>query len=269
MDRQGSNPLGEEYCHLDGNHKRCAGFKTITLWMYHPFLRQMCKIATMEVESENTLAMNLFWEVLNKALQEYTTNPTIRFRPYGYMMDGAGAFWSSIANIQGEEDFQRSVSCEKHFDFTVLRQEKTLVGGEVKSEFKFLCNSLQKAETPLVFQKASERMDEFIKTHSHLKSWWTWWQKRQGHVFRAFKPRHNVPNANHAEIGHSRWVKIGAVNLSLIDACRDDVAESLKLAAAIRAYGSGAFKGGQGPSSADLRKRRYAEQNKIVVFLFP
>ena len=262
MDRQGSNPLGEEYCHLDGNHKRCAGFKTITLWMYHPFLRQMCKIATMEVESENTLAMNLFWEMLNEALQEYTTNPTIRFRPYGNMMDKAGAFWSSIGNIQGKEDFQRFVSCEKHFDFTVLRQEKTLVGGEVKSEFKFLCNSLQKAETPLVFQRASERMDEFIKTHSHLKSWWTWWQKRQGHVFRAFKPRHNVPNANHAEIGHSRWVKIGAVNLSLIDACRDDVAESLKLAAAIRAYGSGAFKGGQGPSSADLRKRRYAEQNK-------
>ena len=38
MDRHGSNPLGEEYCHLDGHHKRCAGFKTITLWMYHPFL---------------------------------------------------------------------------------------------------------------------------------------------------------------------------------------------------------------------------------------
>ena len=105
-------------------------------------------------------------------------------------------------------------------------------------------------------------MDEFIKTHSHLKSWWTWWQKRQGHVFRAFKPCHNVPRANHAEIGHSQWVKIGAVNLSLIDAYREDVAESLKLAAALRAYGSGAFKGGEGPSSADPRKRRYAEQNK-------
>ena len=127
----------------------------------------------MEVESENTLAMNLFWEVLNEALQEYTANPTIRFSPYGYMMDEAGAFWSSIANIQGEEDFQRSVGCEKHFDFTVLRQEKTLVGDEVKSEFRFLCDSLQKAETPLVFPKASERMDEFIKTHSHRKSWWT------------------------------------------------------------------------------------------------
>ena len=40
------------------------------------------------------------------------------------------------------------------------------------------------------------------------------------------------------------------------------MAESLKLAATLRAYGSGAFKGGEGPSSADLRKGRYAEQNK-------
>ncbi|KAJ7391539.1 hypothetical protein OS493_017233 [Desmophyllum pertusum] len=38
MDRQRNNPLIEEYCHLDGNHKRCAGYKTITLWLYHPFL---------------------------------------------------------------------------------------------------------------------------------------------------------------------------------------------------------------------------------------
>ena len=147
MDRQGSNPFGKGYCHLEGNHKRCAGFKTITLWMYQRFLRQTCKIATMEVELENALATNLFWKVLNEAPQEYTTNPTIRFRPYGYMMDEAGALWFSIENIQVEEDFERSVSCKKHFDFTVLRQEKTLVGREVKSEFKFLCNSLQKAET--------------------------------------------------------------------------------------------------------------------------
>ena len=65
------------------------------------------------------------------------------------------------------------------------------------------------------------------------------------------KPCHNVPNANRAEIAHSWWVKIGAVNLSLIDAYREDVTESLKLAAALRAYGSGAFKGGEGPSSAE------------------
>ncbi|KAJ7391538.1 hypothetical protein OS493_017232 [Desmophyllum pertusum] len=216
----------------------------------------------MEVESENTLSTNVFGEVLDEAIQEYTGDYNSRFSPYGYMMDEAGAFWYSIANVHGEEDFQRSVNFEKQFDFTVVRHEKTRVGEDVKSEFKFLCDSLQKAETPLVFEKASERILVFARNHPHLQSWWNWWQKRHGHVFRAFKPLHNVPKTNHAEIGHSLWVKIGAVNLPLIDACREDVAESVKLAAAMRAYGSGVFKGGEGSSSADLRKRRYAEQKK-------
>ena len=261
MDREGDNPLSQEYCHLDGNHKRCASFKTITLWVYHPFLRQMCKIATMEAESENSLSMNIFWEVLNEAIQEYSNDANRKFKPFGCMMDEAGAFWSSISCVQGVEDIQRSVSCEKHFDFTVARQKKTLVGEDTKKEFEFLCESVSKAETPLVYERAAERMVQFIATHTHLHSWWDWWHKRQGHVFRAFKPLHNVPKTNHAEIGHSRWVKIGAVNLSLIDACREDVAESVKLSASLDAYGAGALKGGTGPSSADLRKRRYAEQS--------
>ena len=223
MDREGDSPLGEEYCHLDGNHKRCSGYKTITLWMYHPYLRQMCKIATMEVEAEDTASMNIFWETLNEAIQEFTGNQSKRFRPHGYMMNEAGGFWASISNLQGEED-QRSVSCEKHFDFTVKRQGKSLPGEDLKSEFKFLCESVLKAETPLIYERAAERMDEFIAVHSHLQSWWDWWQKRKSHVFRAFKPLHNVPKASHAEIGHSRWVKVGAVNLTLVDACREDVA---------------------------------------------
>ncbi len=39
------------------------------------------------------------------------------------MMDDAGAFWASISAVQGDEHFRRSVSCEKHFDFAVVRQE--------------------------------------------------------------------------------------------------------------------------------------------------
>ena len=131
----------------------------------------------------------------------------------------------------------------------MARQKKTIVGEDTKKEFEFLCESVSKAET-----RAAEQMVQFIATHTHLHSWWDWWQKRQGHVFCAFKRLHNVPKTNHAEIGHLRWVKIGAVNLSLIDACREDVAESVKLSASLDAYGAGAFKGSTGPSSVDLRK---------------
>lgn len=65
-----------------------------------------------------------------------------------------------------------SVSCEKHFDFTVKRWGNFLQGEDLKSEFKFLCESVLKAETPLIYKRAAERMDKFIAVHSHLQLWW-------------------------------------------------------------------------------------------------
>ena len=70
MNREGDSSLGEEYYHLDGHHKRCSGCKTITLWMYHAYVRQMCKIARMKIEAENAASMNIFWGILNEAIQD-------------------------------------------------------------------------------------------------------------------------------------------------------------------------------------------------------
>ena len=65
----------------------------------------------MEVEAEDTASMNIFWETLNEAIQEFTGNPSARFRRHGHVMDEAGGFWASIAHVQGEENLQRSVRC--------------------------------------------------------------------------------------------------------------------------------------------------------------
>lgn len=138
--------------------------------------------------------MNIFWETLNEAIQGFTGNQCARFPLIGYMMDTAGG----------------SVSCEKHFDFTVKRCGNFLQGEDLKSEFKFLCESVLKAETPLIYKRAAERMDKFIAVHSHLQLWWDWWQKCKSYVFCAFKPLYNVPKANHAEKSiHDglRWVQ--------------------------------------------------------------
>lgn len=103
-----------------------------------------------------------------------------------------------------------SVSCEKHFDFTVKRWGNFLQGEALKSEFKFLCESVLRAETPLIYKRAAERMDKFIAVDSHLQLWWDWWQKCKSYVFSAFKPLYNVPKENHAEKSiHDglRWVQ--------------------------------------------------------------
>jgi len=83
---------------------------------------------------------------------------------------------------------------------------------------------------PLLFMRGllkECRMDDFIAEHSHLQLPWSWGQKHKFHVFHAFKPLYNVPKANHPEIGHLPWVKVGAVSWTLVDARRKDVVDSV------------------------------------------
>ena len=44
------NPSQEEPAYFDGMHKRCTGWKTLTLWVYHNASRKLLRLATMEVK---------------------------------------------------------------------------------------------------------------------------------------------------------------------------------------------------------------------------
>ena len=43
------SPLQEEPAYFDGMHKRCKGWKILTLWVFHPSSRRLMRLATMEV----------------------------------------------------------------------------------------------------------------------------------------------------------------------------------------------------------------------------
>ena len=75
MDKSSSHPLSNEYCFFDGKHDRCKGYKTPTLWVYHPTLRQVLKLATMEVESESSKHQVIFWNLWNEVLQKVSGKP--------------------------------------------------------------------------------------------------------------------------------------------------------------------------------------------------
>ncbi|CAB3979812.1 Hypothetical predicted protein [Paramuricea clavata] len=93
----------------------------------------------------------------------------------------------------------------------------------------FLSLILLKASTKNMYDKAKAALEKFIDNNPFLNNWWKWWEARRSHVFRAFKPGFNVAKSNLAEVHHSRSHHIGAENLTLIQACREDVAESVKL----------------------------------------
>lgn len=70
MDRHGEGILNKEYCFMDVKHNRCAGFKTFSIHVYHPLLRRVITLATMECENETTDTLTQFWMLFNEVLQK-------------------------------------------------------------------------------------------------------------------------------------------------------------------------------------------------------
>ena len=69
MDRHGDGVLSNEYCYLDVKHNHCQGFKTFSIHMYHPLLRKIVTLVTMECEDETTQTFKTFW---NEVIQIFS-----------------------------------------------------------------------------------------------------------------------------------------------------------------------------------------------------
>ena len=63
------NPLQKEDAYFDGCHSRCTGFISLGLWVQHPSMRRVLRLACMEVRSEATEDIAIFFKLLNEMLQ--------------------------------------------------------------------------------------------------------------------------------------------------------------------------------------------------------
>ena len=94
-------PLMEEPAYFDGMHKRCEGWKTLTLWLYHPASCRLYRIATMEVKAEDTANCAEFWNVFNEMLWEIKNDDEYFFNPKRFITDEAGANHNGIHAVYG------------------------------------------------------------------------------------------------------------------------------------------------------------------------
>ena len=78
-------------------HSRVDRYKNVTAWVKNPITRSMMRIATMEVQNENTHTLELFFKLLNEILQKVTGNPHYKFNPYRFYVDEAGANINTIS----------------------------------------------------------------------------------------------------------------------------------------------------------------------------
>jgi hypothetical protein len=264
MDRHGQGVLNKEYCFMDVKHNRCSSFKTFSIHVYHPMLRKIITLATMECESETADTLSKFWMLFNEVLQKVAGDSTTKFNPLGWMADEAGANWSAIAKTFGQDALDRTVGCQFHFKQSVNRHANKLTSDKSKAKLKQLADCLMQATTASLYNACLDKMRDFISEKPHkrsfLDSWLNWWNLRRTHVFKAFRPSDNAPTTNLAESVHSVWKNTRATNITLVDAAYHDIAEAIHIERQIENYKSGLYRGGTGPSAYSRQEHNYYSQ---------
>ena len=244
------NKLSEEFCYFDGKVKRCRGLVSLTASVYHPILKKLIPLATMECEGENSNTVQLFWECFNEILRKESGNDNCQFNPRGWITDMAGCNIEGLKRVVGDDVVKRIKTCEFHFKQCRNRQARKL-GDDDRRNFKRLCNCLLEAPTPISYEKAKEDVESFITEspeRQSLSTWLEWWHKRRAFVFPAFLGVSGGPKMNIAEVIHASWVKRDNESMSLLDAAYADAHDNVQLEVEYKAFCAGDSRGGTGPS---------------------
>ena len=251
--------LKNEYVFFDGKHDRIQGFKSLTLWTLHPISRKLVWLAIMDAEHEDETNLVIFWNTVNKMLQDYLKDPDYKFNPIGFVCDENHANWSSISKVYGELAANRVTSCEFHFKQSVMRHSRKLDCDD--GLFIDLSNKLLNALTLSEFESAVNQMEALVQLHPTLVHWFQWWTKRKSHIFKAFKSE-SAPNSNLAEVGHAKLQSIGRPKMSLIECAREDVVLAVRQGVELKAFEEGVKCGGKGPTQLARHSKKHKDELK-------
>ena len=262
QNREQKNPLMSEPVYFDGMHKRCAGWKTLTLWVHHPSPRKLMRLATMEVQGETSESTALFWQNINAMLQEVKGDETVYFNPYMFITDEAGANANGITKVFGQEGYDKSRTCQFHFKQSLNRMLTKFPedAGELKVEFEMLMKRLCTVPTLGEYEEIKSRLLEICALLPSLENGVQWWLARRYNLFPVFRG-YCIASVNMAEIGHSTLKR--KKPLALVDACWEDVCTTILQEQEHTQFLAGrGFSFGKGPTQGDKSRRERREQMK-------
>ena len=219
----------------------------------------------MEVRSEKTEELTIFWELLNEMLEQLTKKPGYKFNPNYIMFDEGGANFTSVDGVFGEEFVKhRVVSCQWHFMNKVMERIHK-VGEKDQAEFVEKAGQMCRVPTIPEFELLFQRLQEIAAQYAEVGNFLDWYYVCRTHLFPAFREgRHS--GVNQAEIGNAKWKTTHHRKLSLVAAARDDISTMMQQEVDVRRFEeSSTFRKGSGPTDAQRatkEKRAQMEQGR-------
>ena len=131
----GEDGLQKENAYFDVTHTRVHGFKNFALWLIHGPMREMLRLASMEMRTENTNDISTFFTLFNEVLQKVSGIEGYKFNPWCFMCDERGANYRAVRDVYGEEFCRDRVrGCQFHFKQQVQKR-KHQIPEERREEF--------------------------------------------------------------------------------------------------------------------------------------
>ena len=226
------NDLQKEDAYFDGCHSRCQGFVSLGLWVMHPALKKIIRLASMECRSESTSTIEIFWTLFNRMLREVGNKPqSYLWNPKFILNDEAGANFLGASKVFGTEfASNKIVTCQWHF-LNKVNERIHYIGESHRQEFINLAKELTTAKTIPQFELAYKRMDEICNKYPATGFFLGWYYARRSHLFPAF--RQGIHSGlNLAEVGNAKWK--AQHKLSLVKAASDDIASMITQAAELK-----------------------------------
>ena len=256
------NPLQEEDAYFDGCHSRCADFISLGLWVQHPSMRCLLRLASMEVKTESTENVRLFFEMLNEMLQIVgKKDKNYKFNPKHIMCDEAGANIKGIKEaLSLEYAATRIVTCQWHF-MNSVNEKIHAIGEEDQEEFVKHAGDLCRVPTVPEFDLIFAAMKKIVLKYPLYGNSLDWYYARRYHLFPAF--RHGLHSGlNLAEVGNRKWKP--EHKLSLVAAAKDDISSMMEQETDLKRFNEGrTFKRGQvltDKQRATQQKRKQMEE---------
>ena len=92
-----------ENTYFDATHTQVYGFKTFAMWLIHPAMKQILRLASIELRSENYMDISLFLWLFNEMLVEISKRPGYKFNPRYFVCDEGGANFKAVLEVYGED----------------------------------------------------------------------------------------------------------------------------------------------------------------------
>ena len=155
--------LQKENAYFDAIHTRVDGFKSFALWLIHGPMKEMLRLASMEIRSENTNDISIFFTPFNEVLEQVSGIKGHKLNLRCFMCDEEGTNYRAVREVYGEEfcrDWVRG--CQFHFKQQVLKR-KHQIPEENSDQFIQICNQLCLVTTAARYEILKGKLEEIAR----------------------------------------------------------------------------------------------------------